>query len=395
MVREIFSDHVLFIDMCAHIGMHLLLSITIVAVLSRRRYRSSLGRRLALPFSILMVICSTVTWSVDAWQVENSLVEGHQSQPSPSEYAREIIASVLHTLPLLMSDALLVSTSFHHIGYLLIYYSCIEHGLYWIEGLPSLLSLLPSISAVLVSSTFVHIGYTLISALLGVALAVISRSSNRQALGYVFTFGPGNSLPIVFFSLTIALNLYLTSAIILKLWMARRNLIAVGPLMVAQAQPYMTIIGIFLESALPYSASGIFYICTIMSKSSIQLISGRLFFVSSVRSSPVARRMRLMSIQFLCPAFIVIRIAFGVSYTPPDETTAPLDTHHDWVYHVEQEVRVDPALSPAMITKRRDRRAGRGVSYVVLSFCCARRLTSNKTESRSHHYPVSRPDILS
>jgi hypothetical protein len=370
MVRKIFSHNVPFVDMHVRIGMHLILSITIVAVLSRRRYRSSLGRRLALPFSILMVICSTLTWSVDAWHVEQSLVEtGPDTSLHPSyECASEVVASVLHTLPLLMSDALLVRTSFHHICYLLIYHSSIEHGLYWIEGLPSSLSPLPSMLPVLVSPTSLFIGCMLMRVHLGVALAVISRDSNRKALGYVLAFGPGDSLPIVFFSLTIALNLYLTSAIIFKLWMARRNLIAVGPLLVAQAQPYMTIIGIFLESALPYSASGIFYICTIMSKSSIQFISGRLFFVSSVRSSPAPRRVRLMSVQFLCPAFIVIRIAFGVSYTPPDETTAPLDTHHDWVYHVEQEVRVDPALSPAMITKRRDRRAGRGVSYAVLFF---------------------------
>jgi hypothetical protein len=95
------------------VGMHLLLSITILAILSRRRYRKSLGHRLALPFSVIMVFCSTVTWSMDAWKVERSLVEHEHNGASGSQAscrdASEIITAILHTLPILLSDALLVS----------------------------------------------------------------------------------------------------------------------------------------------------------------------------------------------------------------------------------------------------------------------------------------------
>jgi hypothetical protein len=117
----------------------------------------------------------------------------------------------------------------------------------------------------------------------GLALAVMFRCTSRVAIGFLLTFDHGDKLPIVFFSMTIALNLYLTTAIIIKLWKARSALLELGPSMTAHSQPYTTVIGMFVESALPYTASGIFYIGTVIHSSSVQFISGRFFFVSAVR----------------------------------------------------------------------------------------------------------------
>jgi hypothetical protein len=91
-----------------YLGMHLLMSLVAVAILSRRQARPSLGRRISLPFSILMVMMSTVTWSLDAWKTERALVEGIASTTPSCHRADEVIAPIGHTLPVLLSDALLV-----------------------------------------------------------------------------------------------------------------------------------------------------------------------------------------------------------------------------------------------------------------------------------------------
>jgi hypothetical protein len=111
------------------------------------------------------------------------------------------------------------------------------------------------------------------------------RCSSRITIGFILTFESTDKLPIVFFSMTIALNVYLTTAIIIRLWKARQSLLSLGPGMVEHSRPYTSVIGMFVESALPYSVCGIFYIGTVIRGSKVQYISGRFFFVSAVRIS--------------------------------------------------------------------------------------------------------------
>jgi hypothetical protein len=145
------------------------------------------------------------------------------------------------------------------------------------------LSLPPfSISHLAVSLAQTFVDHVLMRISAGLALAVVSQCRSRMAVGFVRTIHL-DVYPVIFFAFTVALNIYLTGAIILKLQKARRAVVGLGPFMTAQVQPYTSVIGIFVESALPYSALGVFYIATIISASSVQYISGRLFFASSVR----------------------------------------------------------------------------------------------------------------
>jgi hypothetical protein len=87
-------------------GMHLLLTVTAIVLLVMRP-RKSIGRRLSLPFSVVMLIMSTTTWSIDAWFTQTLLLKPNRPSTECGHLV-SVVAGVFHTMPLLLSDALLV-----------------------------------------------------------------------------------------------------------------------------------------------------------------------------------------------------------------------------------------------------------------------------------------------
>jgi hypothetical protein len=124
--------------------------------------------------------------------------------------------------------------------------------------------------------------------LIGLALAIMSSCQARSSIGSILVFPKGvASLPIAFFTLTISLNVYLTSLIIGTLLVARRALKSLdshNAVNIDGVRPYTTIIGIFAESAAAYTTAGIVYVASMVRPSGLQYITGRLFFVAAVSS---------------------------------------------------------------------------------------------------------------
>lgn len=114
----------------------------------------------------------------------------------------------------------------------------------------------------------------------------MSSCQARSSIGSILVFPKGvASLPIAFFTLTISLNVYLTSLIVGALLAARRALKSLGShnsANIDEVQPYTTIIGIFAESAAAYTTAGIIYVVSMVRPSGVQYITGRLFFVAAV-----------------------------------------------------------------------------------------------------------------
>jgi hypothetical protein len=149
----------------------------------------------------------------------------------------------------------------------------------------------------------------------GISIAIFVTSCGLQ----VVDGAPVNTLlyynmTTLWYSATTALQVITTSMIIIKLLQHRR---ALGKhlALTSSGVGYVSLMNILAESALLYTASTVTFIPMFRSDSPIQIWWGQVVGSLAVCSPYVfVEELRLTFVQFLNPAFIILRVVMGQSY---------------------------------------------------------------------------------
>jgi predicted DNA repair protein MutK len=86
---------------------------SIVLLWKQRRTGASLGRRLTLPYTVVMFTASTVDFCLAMWTTGDSMIStvtGRVPQSLVACTTSNNVSTVFHMLPIFVSDALLVSS---------------------------------------------------------------------------------------------------------------------------------------------------------------------------------------------------------------------------------------------------------------------------------------------
>jgi hypothetical protein len=173
--------------------------------------------------------------------------------------------------------------------------------------------------------------YAQLIAIFNVAMSILLIYESAQP-GANFFRGKAVSFGVPYVSLTIALNIIVTSLIVIRLLSLRKRVRALlGP---KHADMYTSIAAIVIESATPFTLLGIAYLITYQRHSNVSLAFVQVWGDFCV-SATLLPRVLLPSngemlindpcSQALSPQFIILRVAMGKGWTKG--TTARVSTN--------------------------------------------------------------------